>query len=38
MKFYGLQPSEFWRLESDELTVMGEWMRDYQRQEREANK
>jgi hypothetical protein len=38
MKFYGVQPSEFWRLDPDELAVLGNWMREYQRQEREANK
>jgi len=38
VKFYGLQPSEFWRLESDDLTVLVKWMREYQRQEQEANK
>ena len=36
MKFYGLQPSEFWRLDTDELATLGEWMDEYQRKEEEA--
>lgn len=38
MKFYRIQPSEFWQLESDELSELGEWMHRYQMEEQEANK
>ena len=37
-KFYHVQPSEFWRLGVDELEVMGDWMRDYQKAVEEANR
>jgi hypothetical protein len=38
MKFYGVQPSEFWGLDSDELGTLGEWMNRYQRAQEEASK
>jgi hypothetical protein len=38
MKFYGIQPSEFWRLAPDEVAELGEWMQAYQKEEQEANR
>jgi hypothetical protein len=33
-----MQPSEYWRLDSEELSVLGDWMHRYQKEQEEANR
>jgi hypothetical protein len=33
-----MQPSEYWQLDSEELSVRGDWMRRVQKEQEEANR
>jgi hypothetical protein len=33
-----MQPSEYWQLDSEELSVLGDWMRRVQKEQEEANR